>query len=253
ELGAEVSTLIPPGAVDPVSGDFDAAEHGFTINEGTLSGEVAVLFNPREDVQFDFATEPVEGMGSGTGNLNLVERARDSDSVSYNVTVLLPVAVMEVVTAGGLDVEVTAEGTIKAAGVTTVPLGPEDPFGSWAEDNDIPGAPFEGDENNDGVPNGLVWALGLDAGTPPFPFLLQPARETGEIVSFSITLPPGGSAGEILVRGSADPGVIPFSDLPPDAVSRGNPIPVGTSGTVTIELPPGGQGFVQLQVTAPVP
>jgi hypothetical protein len=50
-----------------------------------------------------------------------------------------------------------------------------------------------------------------------------------------------------------DPESIPFAPLPAGSVSAGNPIPSGTSGSVTIRLPKAMQGFVQLSVDAPAP
>ena len=152
---------------------------------------------------------------------------------------------------GGLGVEVTTPGGLAATSSPEDPIAPADPFVTWTEDNGIAGASFDGDENGDGVANGLQWALGLDASTAPFSALLQPVGDTGATVDFTVTLPAGGSAAEISVLVSDDPETNPFAPLTSGSVSTGNPIPAGTTSTVTISLPKNAMGFVQLSVSAP--
>ena len=121
------------------------------------------------------------------------------------------------------------------------------PYELWVTDNSIPGAVFGDDHNGDGVTNGILWALGLDATDNPLPDLPVAA---GSTVTF--TLPAGGSAGDLFVEGSdfLESGWV---DLAGETISTGvNPIPAGSTGTVTITLPTGLQVYLmRLRAVAP--
>ena len=66
-------------------------------------------------------------------------------------------------------------------------------------------------------------------------------------MDFSLALPDGGTAAPLTVVTTTDLEV-PFSVLGTASVSSGNPIPRGTAGSVTINLPREQRGFVQLVV-----
>jgi hypothetical protein len=55
----------------------------------------------------------------------------------------------------------------------------------WTLANSIPGALFGDDANDDGIPNGMLWALGLDTSDNPIP--------PGTTGTVTITLPSGDS------------------------------------------------------------
>jgi hypothetical protein len=252
EIGAAIETPAPPGAVDPATGEFDASEHSLSVNSGTLSGSISIpLLSIDEMVDFDFAAVPFGGAGAGTGTVLLTPTGITPTSKSYDVVVLLPVQIENTVDAMGFEIPITAAGVVKGVGTVSVPITPPDPYLAWTEANNIAGELFAGDENQDGVPNGLQWALGLDATTPPFSALLQPMGEMATTVDFTMTLPAGGNAAGLTVLVSANPESDSFATLAPGSVSSGNPIPAGTSGTVTIRLPKSAMGFVRLSVNAP--
>jgi hypothetical protein len=252
EIGAEIETLAPPGVVDPATGEFDASEHSLTVNSGTLSGSISIpLLDIDEIVDFDFAALPFGGAGAGTGTVVMTPIGTTPTSKSYDVVVLFPVQIENTVDAMGFEIPITAAGVVKGVGTVSVPITPPDPYLAWTEANSIAGELFAGDENQDGVPNGLQWALGLDAATPPFSALLQSMGVMATTVDFTMTLPAGGSAADLTVRVSANPESDSFVTLAPGSVSSGNPIPAGTSGTVTIRLPKSTMGFVRLSVNAP--
>ena len=258
-LGASLSTPNPPGVVDPATGEFDGAQHEFTVNQGTLEGSVYFPFVGTQaiDPPLDFSTMPVGGIGEGTtGTVMVTPTGTTATTKTYDVTVLIPISVMQPFEAPGpvgpITIDIAAEGTIKLAGPATVDLAAPDPFQDWAQNEGIPTATFEGDENGDGTPNGLQWALGLAAADPPFPHLLQPMGVAGPTVEFLLNLPNAGSAAEIAVLVSEDPESTPFTLLDSLLVSTGNPIPAGTSGAVTINLPNNGARlFLQLSVNSP--
>ena len=255
-IGADLATPEAPGQVDPATGEYDAAQHSFTVSSGTLSGSInIVLLGANEQLTFDFGQTPVGGAGSGTGTVTLTVQEVTETSKTYNAVVLLPISVEENFAVpdspiGDLAIPISATGTAKLAGTVVLDITPPDPFVSWTEDNGLAGATRLEDSNGDSVPNGLQWALGLDATTNPYPHLLVPDDTTATTVDFTITLPDGGSAAPLTVLSGSDPAE-PFSVVEDDAVSTGNPIPAGTSGTVSISLPREDKGFLQLMVGEP--
>ncbi len=170
-------------------------------------------------------------------------------SKSYEVMVLLPIAVDQTFEAEGFEIPIRVNGTAKLVGPATIEIESEDPFVAWTEQNGIAGATQQEDANGDGVPNGLQWALGLDASDSPFPHLLRPDGTTAATVDFTLALPDGGTGAPLTVVTTTDP-ELPFNVLDPASVSSGNPIPQGTTGSVIIALPKGERGFVQLVVGA---
>lgn len=107
---------------------------------------------------------------------------------------------------------------------------------AWTVANSIPGALFGDDANDDGVPNGMVWALGLDPADDPFSTLLAMSGAN----TATLVLPTGGSKGDLLVETSITFLTPSWSPLGDGAISTGaNPISAGASGTVIITLPSG--------------
>ena len=245
-LDATLATPNPPGIVDPGTGEFDSAQHSFTVVSGDLSGEITVIGSTNQ-ISFDFSDTPIGGTGIGTGTVTLNPTETTPTSKTYDVEVLLPIAVNEVFEAEGFEIPIRANGTAKLVGPATVEIVPEDPFAAWAEQNSLAGATQLEDANGDGVPNGIQWALGLDASGNPFPHLLIPEGATPSGVHFSISLPAGGTAAPLLVVTGSDP-TEPFNPLGGAFVSRANPIPIGSTGLVTVRLPRQERGFVQLVV-----
>jgi len=257
-LDMTLATPNPPGIVDPVTGEFDSAQHSFTVVSGDLSGDFTILGTTSE-ILFNFSDTPIGGTGIGAGSVTLAPTGTTPTSKSYNVEVLLPIAVNEVFEAEGFEIPIGANGTAKLVGPATIEIEPEDPFVAWTEQNGIAGATQLEDANGDGVPNGLQWALGLDASDSPFPHLLRPDGTTAATVDFTLALPDGGTAAPLTVATITDPTAfspprtwaeLPFTVLDPASVSSGNPIPQGTTGSISIALPRGDRGFVQLIVGA---
>ncbi len=247
-LGATLATLEPPGLVDPNNGEFDSSQHSFTVTSGTLGGNISVpLLSMDQDIAFDFVETPVGGTGLGAGTVTLTPTGATPTSKSYEVVVLLPIAIAETFEAEGVEIPIRAEGTAKLVGPATIEIEPEDPFVAWTVQSGIAGATQLEDANGDGVPNGLQWALGLTASDSPFPHLLRSDGTTAATVDFSLALPDGGTAAPLTVVTTTDLEV-PFSVLGTASVSSGNPIPRGTAGSVTITLPREQRGFVQLVV-----
>lgn len=251
-LGATLHTPNPPGIVDPATGEFDASEHELTVNQGQMSGQIFILFVANETVDFDFASMPFGGAGAGTGTVELTPKSSTATTKTYDVAVVINIEIADNVAAGGFEIPIGAAGMMKAAGTVTVPLEPADPYTVWADVNGIADAPFEGDENGDGTPNGLQWALGLNADDSPKDFQLRPIGLDGGTVEFRLTLPEGGTAADITIEVSENPGTAPFELLDAFSVTAGNPIPAQTSGEVVIKIPRvSATGFVRLSVEKP--
>ena len=126
-LSGRVNTIAPPGSVDnvPGAGDFSAARHELAINGGVLSGLLSSTF-VNENVNQDFAANPVYAKGSGIGNVASNYRAdlsNEQNSV-YDIVVFLGVGSTTEVQAGAATVTFGASGTIKLAGQVSVPYLP---------------------------------------------------------------------------------------------------------------------------------
>lgn len=246
-IGVDIFTTTPPSLVDPSTGEFDAADHTFMINEGTLAGELTPFLSPTSQILVDFATDPFGSTSIGTGEISLSLLSSDLSSKTYSVELLYPVNTTTSVDVNGTAINVLVLGTVKATGTITVPLLND--FELWLQENSLPELPFE-TLNQFNLALGLQWALGLDAQTNPEASLPQFDAVQASSVDYTLTLPVGGSAADLTVLYAADLGQ-PFAALDNSSVSAGNPIPVGTTGVVEISLPDSGSGFIVLSASAP--
>ncbi|RPF90372.1 MAG: hypothetical protein CBB78_005455 [Roseibacillus sp. TMED18] len=224
------------GWVDPATGQFDAGEHEVTLSEGVISGTSVV-----GEVNENFSESPVSGAGSGTGEVALSRMAIKGNTITYSVVVVLPVEFSNPLQEG---VDVRVDSTVQFEGVIEVPL---DPFAAWAELQGIPDAPFGGDHDGDGVPNGLLWALGYDADARPTLFAADPLIP-GQ-VDIIVEHGPAGIRAPILVEGNFNQegwtALDPFLLL-----GFENPVPVGEI-LPTVVLLSGDQNVVRLRVEKP--
>lgn len=224
------------GWVDPATGQFDAGEHEVTLSEGVISGTSVV-----GEVNENFSESPVSGTGSGTGEVVLSRMAVKGNTITYRVVVVLPVEFSNPLQEG---VDVRVDSTVQFEGVIEVPL---DPFAAWAELQGIPDAPFGGDHDGDGVPNGLLWALGYDADARPTLFAPDPLIP-GQ-VDIIVEHGPAGIRAPILVEGNLNQegwtALDPFLLL-----GFENPVPVGEI-LPTVVLLSGDQNVIRLRVEKP--
>ena len=226
-LSATIYTLAPPGLVTPATGQFAANQHGFDIDQGIITGSTSGLIGNNAINESFTPQDPASGTGTGIGAVTLVAAGDSGIYRNYTVTVTLPVSITDTFLAGTTSVAITATGTVKAAGTVQVP---RTEYLAWTVVGNIPGAPFEGDANGDGVANGLVWALGLAADADPLPYLPRPHPSVPG--GFLVTLPSGGTTGPILIQNSPHLG----SWSPASGVlDTANPLPVGSSGNIAIQ------------------
>ena len=239
-LSGFMVTPSPPGGVDPITGAFDASDHDVVVDQGSGSGFYK-FFVTRNPISHSFSPEePVQGSGEGTGTISLAQTSSTAWSRTFDVTLLLPVNVVDQSTVEGQTVTITAVGTMKMTG--TIEVGLTDYF-AWTIKHGIGGTPASEDTNHDRVPNGIAWALGLGPDDDARPFL--PVISPSIPGAMQITLPAGGTVAPLTPQVSQD--MVTWTDLPPGRLSSGIvPIPPGTTGTLTIPPPASSREFIRL-------
>jgi hypothetical protein len=243
-LSTALYTIAPPGVVTPSTGSFAANQHRFDIDQGTITGTTSGLLSGPPINEAFTPESPASGTGSGNGSVVLTPTGTSGIYQNYSVTVIMPVAINDSFVSGSNTVAVTGTGNLKGTGTLQVP---RNGYLAWTVAENIPNAPFNGDPDGDGVSNGLLWALGLNANSDPRPYLPQP--DPAVPGGFIVPLPAGGTGGPILIQSS--PHLASWS--PATAVSPvANPIPAGTSGNVTIAPDGSPRRFVRLLVTEPL-
>lgn len=241
-LSGRAFTPNPPGSVNPATGTFDASQFGFLLDQGTLKGEATILGSTTPVDETIDAANPVSGQGSGTGTL-LLRSPRDSGPYRvFDLVLTLPVSVQDSFDANGTSVALTATGTIKATGTLEVPRSD---YLAWTIREGIPGADPAADANGDGLPNAFAWAyrLGRDDDASAF----RPRALPGG--GYQIPLPAGGTLAPVRILASSD-----LSGWPELSAARlslaANPLPAGSSGTVTVATAGLEREFLILEVDA---
>ncbi|MEM9235676.1 MAG: hypothetical protein AAGB14_02785 [Verrucomicrobiota bacterium] len=225
ELAGTFETPAPPGIVTAATGEFDASQHRFTVNAGTVTGEALGQF-----IQVDYSPQnPFEGTGNGIGTVTLTPAGSSGIFDLFDVVVIVPniVATDSIVVGSFVTTTVTVEatGSLKATGMLQVP---KSEYLAWTLAENIPGADGCDDANHDGIPNAIAWGLGLGAFENAQPHVLRPANG-----GYEIQLPATGTAAAITVEGSDL-----MSAWLPIAANRlstpANPLPPGSTGTISI-------------------
>jgi len=242
-ISAAIYTIAPPGIVTPETGIFAANQHRFDIDQGTITGTTSGLIGNNAVNESFTPQNPTSGTGTGDGTVVLTAAGDTGIFRNYTVTATLPVSIADTFLAANNSVAITATGTVRAAGTLQVP---RTEYLAWTIAQNIPNAPFNGDPDGDGVSNGLLWALGLDANSDPRPHLPHPNPVVPG--GFIVPLPVGGTGWPILIQSS--PHLASWA--PATAVAPvANPIPAGTRGNVTIGPDGSLRRFVRLLVSEP--
>ncbi len=158
-VSAAVYTIAPPGVVTAATGQFAAEQHKFDIDQGTVTGSTSGLIGANAINESFTPGNPASGTGSGTGTVTLVP-AGDSGGVrTFNVTVIMPIAIADSFVTGSTTVNITASGTLKATGSVQVPLTVPG-YSSWSQQiSNSALRSFDSDSDGDGVPNGVEYVL----------------------------------------------------------------------------------------------
>lgn len=242
-LAGTFSTITPPGSVASSTGEFAANQHRFIINQGNVNGSalgqnLSETFSPQN---------PFQSNGSGIGTVTLTPAGTTANGFLYQVVVVVPgISVSDSIVVGSppisTTVTVTGTGTIKAAGTIEVPRSA---FVAWTLAQGIPGAAIHGDANQDGVPNGIAWAMGL--GAMDSAASVMPRVTTDQPAGFEIPCPAGGTKAPLFIEASDAMGI--WTEIPSGRCSTGsNPLPIGTAGTVLISPSGDAREFLRLRV-----
>ncbi len=249
EVVAAPSTPLPPGLVDPASGEFDAAQYEVLLISGILTSTGQI------EGEIDINEEDVSGTGLGTGTLVLTETGRNAESVTYEAEVTLPIDFEDEIADDELSfgATVSVRGTIFAAGPVTVSLGGggEDPtFEEWLAEQGLAGAGFDEDSTGDGIDNGVRYALGIPIGQVPGGGFPSSAQAGGE-ATFTWPLPAGGTLATVAVEILVDEVAGGWDLVEAAQVAGGqNPVPVGSTGSLEVHFPAGeGDRALRLRVS----
>jgi len=224
-LSAAINTIAPPGTVDPDTGVFAANQHNFIVDQGAFTGTAAG--NPVNITLSPTAT--LAGLGTGNGSLTLTPAGTSGPYKLFNAVVVLPVALSQTETTSGIDVLITATGTVRATGQIQMPSSE---FNAWMLGQGATSFDPDGDTAGNGAPDGIKWALGLDLYDDPMPFLLKPHPTIPG--TFTISLPPGGTVAPLTVESSTNL-LSPWANVPAGQMApAANPIPEGSTGTINI-------------------
>jgi hypothetical protein len=238
---AFIRTPVAPGIVTPATGLFAANQYRFDIDQGVLSG--TALGNP---VSRTFTPEaPSAGLGTGSGSILLTSLGDSGLFRNFDVMVTIPVSNGDSFLSDTITVNVNATGTLRALGTVQVP---RTAYIDWSIRQNQPGAPFLADPESDGIPHGLLWALGLSVTDDPRPNLLRPDPDLRG--AFLFTLPDAGSAAPILIESSTD--LTHWSPVPSASLTGlSNPVPARSRGDIRIAPSDAPQRFLRLSVLEP--
>lgn len=242
-------TRVPPGVVTPGAGGgtFDASQHSLRINQGTIKGAIT-FSDPDTVIDTNFADSPVEGPGTGTGSLAVVPGASTSTHRNCTVTMTLPVDFTQNQDLDGTPVTVTVKGTIKATGTIPVPLNA---WIDWKLANNLSASTFSTVPAPGAAPLGLAWAMGLEPGVPVA--RVMPVMTGGALPSATLVLPVTGTRGPLRLEQSDSLTGNSWQIVPAASISLGqNPLPAGTTGTVTVQWPsPATRRFIRVGAQQP--
>jgi hypothetical protein len=238
-MGGYASTLTPPAPVTPNSngGTFVGSLHTLVINRGTVTGSAG----------FNFATSPARVVGAGTGAITMGAGTGTATHTNFPISIVIPVDSTTTIT-GAVPATVRIQGTVKASGTITLPLNE---FIAWADNYNLGNARFTAPVAAGAAPLGLAWATGMEPTTPLTD--ITPSVQAGPpSITATITLPGTGTRALLWVESTTDLVKGLWLAVAAANVSTGaNPLPVGTSGTVTIQLGTGSRLFIRLRATEP--
>lgn len=215
--------------VDPATGEFNAATHNFTLNQGALSGDV--LGDP---ISSDFADTPISGAGTGSGTVILTNPVEgENREVTYDVTVTLPVSLDNTIPIGDTENEATvnAIGTLKATGTIFIIRPPT--FEEWAAEQGEMTDSQDSFSLSERIPNKVLYALGYDHSSIPTSALIKNKQ------GLQLNLGPAGQLQDVLIEYSPD--LINWSSTAPSRITSvpGKPLVIST---------PDALGFYRIKV-----
>lgn len=250
-LDAKATPMSPDGSevlVDP--GVFSAPKHVFEFNEGR--SETSGSFGEGEA---NIADDPFFANGETTGTIDLSNKRELLSSLdgraiaqAYDVAFSVDLDSSSTSELDGQEVTIDTQGVVTAEGVVRVPAND---FFDWAFLN-APDAGlalgFRADANLDGVVDGVSWALGH----PPAERHSEVLRFNREENRLEIGISPLGTRAALRIMTSESLSADDWSEVPAEQISVGvNPIEVGESGEVFVNITGGDRRFYRIEVIEP--
>ena len=237
DIGGTVTTPNGPAPV-AANGMFDSALHLVTVDQGAVTGTARTLLGNQE-VDFPFATDPFSAPGEGMGTLTAVEQSQDDDSITYLLTLDLPVSLSREVMPDGIPITATTtiQGQVRATATAVVPKSVVIPvataFATWAQENNLPVVDPLARCLRADLPDGLIFALGRNRNDA------APLFTTGSNGGLMLAAPMTGlRAPVVLEQGTS---LEDFAPAAPGNIvgSESATLPAGFTGEVMIAAPAG--------------
>ena len=231
-------------------GVFDANKHVFYFNEGRTVSEGS--FGESESLVSD---GPFNAAGTTTGTIDLVDPLSvfstingELISVDYDVKFSVSLDSKSYPDPGDETTYVDTTGTVTASGQVTAYTHP---FFEWAVQS-FPEAgnalAFTADANGDGMMDGISWALGQEVGFEQA--LDLNFQSPGQ--QLQLDLPKDGTRAPVTIQTSGTLAPGSWVDVADEDLSNGeNPLPVKSSGLITISPSAASNGFFRLKATMP--
>lgn len=179
-LSSTLYTILPPGTVNPINGEFAGNQHAFDIDQGNINGSTNGLIGNNTITESFSPANPASGTGSSTGTVTLTSPGDSGNFRIYNTVVTLPVTIADTFLAGSTNVNLTGNGTLKFAGTVQVPLNATVADTVWT------GAVSQDWKNpfnwSNGVPqeNAPQWSAFINTATGNFPSITSAGTYQGD-------------------------------------------------------------------------
>jgi autotransporter-associated beta strand protein len=179
-LSSTLYTILPPGKVNPINGEFAGNQHAFDIDQGNINGSTNGLIGNNTINESFSPANPASGTGSSSGTVTLTSPGDSGNFRIYNTVVTLPVTIADTFLAGSTNVNLTGNGTLKFAGTVQVPLNATVADTVWT------GAVSQDWKNpfnwSNGVPqeNAPQWSAFINTATGNFPSITSAGTYQGD-------------------------------------------------------------------------
>jgi autotransporter-associated beta strand protein len=179
-LSSSLYTVLPPGVVNPINGQFEGNQHAFLIDQGNINGSTNGLIGNNTINESFSSANPASGNGSGSGTVTLTNLGDSGNFRIYDSVVTLPVTIADTFLAGSTNVNLTGSGTLKFAGRTQVPINQTvaDTLWTGAVNQDWKN-PFNW---SNGVPQESApqWSAFINTASGNFPSITIPGNYQGD-------------------------------------------------------------------------
>lgn len=114
----------PSGAGSVTGSSFPLSEHDLRLYGGSITGGATGLAADYIDpIDVDFSETPLEEtIGTGNGTVTISAPSMNGSTVSYDVTVIVPVDFAVLFLEDPVDVTLSSDGTVKASGTLTIEI-----------------------------------------------------------------------------------------------------------------------------------